>query len=425
MKNRRYEEPNEVYAIVFGHVAKTFGKVQTSKFNKIVEELGYDRVNGKGLRELAERFESDEVLDDLVQKATDGELGIEDLHSYETDRKPFEEEDKLFKVITPYQVQHQRNLQANREFNYIQRTGAYTKMLFEDLKDALLEELKGLDLSTPKKDYSMELTEEGKTLVVLISDFHIGATIEDSYHHGGYNYEILHKRLEELLTEAEKLSQSFPVEDVVCLFLGDMIEGADMRGGQKWGLEYTLAEQIAKGTKTLATVINRLENIAPVTFGAIRGNHDRLTGQANKKDSIYNDSAMYIILDTLMMLQEQGALQNTEILDNLEDMYDLDVEVRGKIIHTNHGDMLKGKGSHFAKFIKNYIIDILVTGHVHNFNIRQDEGERFHVVVGSPMGYNSYSQELQLEKTSPSQTLMLLGDNSSPIIQTVYFKEGN
>src|SRR5699024_8210835 len=102
----------------------------------------------------------------------------------------------------------------------------------------------------------------------------------------------------------------------------------------------------------------------------------------------------------------------------------LEVKVRGKVVHINHGDMLRGTGSQFSKFVKNHPVDILVTGHVHNFNIRQDDGDRFQMVVGSPMGYNAYSKELQLEKTAPSQTLMLLGEETSPIIHTVYFKEG-
>lgn len=422
MEKNTYTEPNQVYAIVFGHLLKTFGKVQAGKFNKIVEELGYDRTNVKGLRELAERFETNEELESLVEQAESGKITLEELKAYRTDKQPFKET-SLHNVITPYQTAHQRVLKANREFNKIQREGAYTKILFEDLKEDLRKEL-GL-LGTGESSFTPpKLSKSGKSLVVLLSDFHVGATIIDSYHHGGYNYDILHKRLNQLLAEAYVTAQHYDIEEVVCLFAGDMIEGADMRGGQKWGLEFSLSEQIAKGTKTLVDTLTALERIAPVRFGAIRGNHDRLTGQNNKKDSIYNDSAMYVILDTLKLLQEQGALSDTVIEDNLEDMYDLEVEVRGKIIHVNHGDMLRGTGSHFPKFISDHAIDILVTGHVHNFNIRQDNGDRFHLVVGSPMGYNSYSKELQLEKTSPSQTLMILGEDTDPIVHTVYFKEG-
>lgn len=414
-----YEEPNQVYAIVFGHLVKTFGKVQTSKFNKVVDELGYDKVSAEGLRSLAKRIEGTEELSELTDKAVKGEVSLEDINYYHTDVKPFEEE-SLFSVVTPYQVQHQRVLKANREFSKIQREGAYTKMLFEDLKKELKKDLADtysttFDGTTPK------ITENGKTLVVLLSDFHIGATIQDDFHHGGYDYSILVSRLHKLLEEAYTMAEHYSVEDVVCLFLGDAIESADMRGGQKWGLEFTLAEQVSKATKTLLDFLEQLEGIAPVTFAAIRGNHDRLTGQANKKDTIYNDSAMYIILDTLMTLQEVGALQNTEIFDNLNDMYDFELEVRGKTIHGNHGDMLKGNGSHLGKFIKTKPIDILVTGHVHNFNIRQDRDDAMHIVVGSPMGYNTYSKELLLDETAPSQTLMLMENDKSPIIQTVYF----
>lgn len=418
-----YREPNEVNAIILGVLFKTFGKAQSAKFNKIAEELGYEKTNALGLEKIANTIDSNSNLESLAINAEKGLIGLENIAKYKTEIKPFEKK-TLHEVITPYQVAHQRVLKEGREFNKLQRQGAYTKALFEDLLDDLREDLTlSGSVFGEKQDY--ELVTDGNSLVVVISDWHIGATIQDDYTHGGYDYSMLLKRLQKLLNEAREMAEIYEVEEVVCLFVGDMIEGADMRGGQKWGLEFSLSEQITKGARTLVDFLGELEEIAPVRFGAIRGNHDRLTGQANKKDSIYNDSAMYVVLDYLKMLQDFGAIPNTLIVDNQNNMYDLELKVQNKVIHVNHGDMLKGKVSHFSKFVKDHAIDILITGHVHNFNIRQDDKDRFQMVVGSPMGYNNYSEELQLEKTAPSQTLMVVGKHRDPVIQTVYFGEEN
>lgn len=424
MTNKVYKEPNEVNSLIIGVLFKTFNKAQVSKFNKIASELGYDKTNVEGLKKMTELIDDPSTMRfyEIAQDAEKGIIGLEDVYKYNTEVKPFEEK-SLHGVVTPYVVASERVKADNREFNKIQRKGAYTKALFEDLLNDLRDDLTDSG-TTFGRDQVYTVSEEGNSLVVAISDWHIGATIQNDYTHGGYNYALLVKRLQELLVEANEMAYRYDVNEVVCVFVGDMIEGADMRGGQKWGLEFNLSEQITKGARTLVDFLEELEAIAPVRFGAIRGNHDRLTGQANKKDSIYNDSAMYIVLDYLKMLQEFGALKNTEIMDNQNNMYDLEVTVQGKIIHVNHGDMLNGKVSQFPKFIKDHAIDILITGHVHNFNIRQDDKKRFQMVVGSPMGYNNYSKELQLEETAPSQTLMLLGEGKDPIIQTVYFGEG-
>lgn len=424
MDKKMYNEPNEVYAIVMGNLFKTFNKAQVSQFNKIVLELGYERTNVQGLQEIANKIDSVPALSELAMEAEEGNIGLDQIAKYKTGKIPFDDK-TLHSVITPYQVAHQRVLKENREFNKYQRQGAYTKALFEDLLVYLGAELPDFGTTFSSREVKQTATKKGTSLVVNISDWHIGATIQNDYTHGGYNYTKLIERLDTLLLETYEMASHYDIEEIVCLFAGDMIEGADMRGGQKWGLEFSMAEQIAKGTRTLADFLHELELIAPVRFGAVRGNHDRLTGQANKKDSIYNDSAMFVVLDSLKLMQDQGALPNTEIVDNQNNMYDLELTIQDKIVHVNHGDMLKGKVSHFSKFIKEHPIDILITGHVHNFNIRQDDNKRFQMVVGSPMGYNNYSEELQLEETAPSQTLMLISEGRDPIIQTVYFGEGN
>lgn len=415
------QEMQELYekaAVVLGYLAYTFNKISLANFNKIWSELGYERIKRTEFEDYADIVESDLSLHRIFGEAADGEISVEDIADYQGES--ITRGKSIHDIISPYQVQHQRVLANNREFSRIQREGAAMSILMEDLKKHLKEELHAWDV--PVKLYPLI---EGKknTLVVLISDWHIGATINKSYDHGGYNFSILQKRLNKLLSESKEVADRYQVEAITCLFVGDMIEGADMRGNQKWGLEYGIAEQISRGTTTLLDFLSALEDIAPVTFGAVSGNHDRLTGQANKKDKIYNDHAMYVILEMLMLVKASGVLPNTTIIDNLDDMGDLETTVYDKVFHVNHGEGRKITESQLKNFVKDHAVDYLITGHVHHFKAMQDDKDRLHIIVGSPMGYNDYSKSLNLNYTSPSQALLVLSEDGDQTIKNIYLAE--
>lgn len=416
-----YKQPMEVYAVVFGYLIRTFGKIQSSKVNKIVEPLEYDKINVATMKDYSEKIENDPHLLEILEKAIDGDITPDQLKKYNTDIEPIESEEELHGVLTPYMAQHQRVLKNNRYFNKIQREGAYLQILFEDMKEDLRKDLSKLEVE--KEPFEFTYTPTDNTLMVILGDWHIGATIVDHTYHGGYNYGILNRRLDYLLEEVKKKVALYKPNKIVCLYVGDLIEGADMRGGQKWQLEFDLSEQVSKGQRALMRFLGKLENIAPVIFGANRGNHDRLTGQANKKDNIYNDSSLYVILDMMFMMQEEfGALQNTHLIDNRHDMYDVQVEVNHRLIVGSHGDALKGNGSHFSKFVEDRAVSMLVTGHVHTFKVNQDNRDHLHITNGSIMGYNDYAKELKLTKTAPEQTIVILPKEESPIILPVFME---
>lgn len=190
---------------------------------------------------------------------------------------------------------------------------------------------------------------------------------------------------------------------------------------QAFDTEFTLAEQITKGTRLLIDVLSQISEVAEgnLRFGIVGGNHDRLQG--NKNEKIYNDNVAYITLDTMLNLQELGVLNGIEIIDNREDIYTIEDVVANQRIVVNHGDNLKGNVNHIPKFIKDQVFDLLITGHVHHLRVKQEDYNRQHITVGSTIGYNTYSKELHLSKTTPSQQLLFLEHDSKDIeLKTVY-----
>lgn len=416
------EEKNhyEGIAVVLGYLARTFNKITLTHFNKIWVELGNERIQRDDLEFYMDVVKEEDVFSQLFEDAIDGKVSIEDIPNYEGESIT---KDKTIKdIISPYQVQHQRTLANNREFSKVQREGAYLKMLMDDLKTDLSLEFS--ELAKPKYDFRVYDVNKGKsTTVILLSDWHVGAEVFND-HSGGYNLEVLKNRLTDLLRDVKRIVETTETESIRVYFLGDAIEGAYMRAQQSWGNELTMSEQIATFTRLITDFIMEVETFGRgVKFGIVGGNHDRLSG--DKKQNIYYDSAAYIILDTLLMLKEQGMFKLTEIIDNRDDIYRFEDTIYGKVFYAVHGDALKSNGAQINNLIKKHPIDYLVTGHVHHFKAIQEDFDRVHITVGSIMGSNDYAKEMNLSLSDASQTVLVVSEDMDPIVYTKYFNKGS
>ncbi|AVP40332.1 hypothetical protein HOS99_gp087 [Staphylococcus phage phiSA_BS1] len=412
----KFNTVEEVYAVVFGVLLRDEGKIVSSKFNKIINELGLDRVRAKEIQEIYNEIDADSYLADIKDQAIDGEITL-DIVEGVTGDKPFEDK-KLVDAVSNYVVDNKRRLAELREVRKQQEPHAYTTILMQDLR----EDFKSIEEPILDRESGITIKESNdKELVVLLSDTHIGYQFKDSKT-GGYNFEILKERIQHFVNKTVKEILERDIRNVTIYFVGDLIEHVSMRNvNQAFDTEFTLSEQITKGTRLLIDVIQQISDVTDgnLKFGMIGGNHDRLQG--NKNEKIYNDNVAYIVLDTLLNLQELELFNGIEIIDNRDDVYTIEDQVCGKSIIVNHGDTLKGNVNHIPKFIKDQVFDILITGHVHHLKVKQEDYTRQHITVGSTIGYNTYSKELNLSRTAPSQQLLFLEHNSDDIeLKTIY-----
>ncbi len=403
---------------IIAYVAKIHNAFKLSPINKLLGEFDLPKVSKQDILDLAELFaDADSDYGKVFQLFVDGEYTLEDLRVGLTGNK-------IQEVLSPYVVAHEKVLGNNREFNRIQREGAWMQILLEESDKHLEKLLKSTDLlSTFTPNVSVRPSEEhieGTELTVLIGDWHIGASVHNK-DTGGYNFSILQRRLVKYLQAIEKTAKRFNVTRIHIANLGDNIEHINMRNvNQAFEVEFPATEQIAKATRLLLDFIQKVEQLAPTNYYMIAGNHDRFQG--NKNDAVYNDSVAYVILDHLLLLQKYGAMQNTQILNNLEDVYSAEYTTGGKIVHLDHGHTLpRVPAQVIPRLIKTHPIDILVTGHVHNAFSMQEDFDRLHIINSSPMGANNYSKDLKLPATTPSQTMFLVGGFVDGIIQQTVF----
>lgn len=421
MTKRLVKEPNQIEAVIFGYLIKQYNKVQTSKMNKFLYELGMDKIDVQGLKDIEERINSHEELNKLVKETISGEVDLGNLVKMGTDDMlPLEGINPL-EIITPHVTDHYRNLRNNRAFNKQRREGAYFKILMEDYKDELVNELKDIDMNTlPVKEEGFEVKLQGSSTIVLLGDTHVGAVVENHPQIGaGYNYEILQERMGKVIDEVKYMVEAFNSDNIRIYFVGDAIENADMRNDQSFNSEFDTSEQIAKATRVIHDTIKHLEKIKPVKFGMVNGNHDRLTGTRNKKDKIYNDSAAYVILDTLIFFQEQGLLSNTEIVDNRTATHIFFDEVDGHSVVVTHGDHLKN-GDKF-KQIQEEGIDLGFSGHKHYIDMKQEDLAKVWFQGGSIMGSNTYSAENNFTRSAPSQSVIVVSEDlKGPLLYPIF-----
>lgn len=244
--SKKINDPTQIEAVVFGYLIREFGKVQTSKFNKITNELGLDRVGVDRLKEISEMVEEHEGLKELVDGAIEGKYTLEDLVHIDTNKvTPYEDLD-VYNVLSSYSPQHERVLEANRHFNRTQKNGSYLFNLMEDVKNDLKLEFRNspkiLEAVSKDKDFDAKL--DKASLIVTLSDLHVGALNDVGYK---FDYEILIKRLNKYKQEIERMVETIPgISNIRLYILGDSVEHFYMRNQQSFEAEFPYPYKLQK-----------------------------------------------------------------------------------------------------------------------------------------------------------------------------------
>lgn len=407
------EELKEFYesTLIITHLALTNQSIRVAPYNKIADAIGVPRTNITELKELTNFVLSTPELSDIMAKGQKGEIDILALLGMTP-------KETLINSL-PYISVKEENLAVQREQRSLLRLGANFDRMLSGLKDALNKELSTINFTTapPRERVS---TESSYSIVATTSDWHVGALVDKDGVLPGYSFKDLERRMEQYTDEIIDTAEMYGVDEVYLIHLGDWIEHINMRNvNQAFEAEFPATTQIAKATRLIINMLNKLSDNVNVTFGGIGGNHDRFQG--NKGDSVYNDNVAVVIMSTLQLIQEHGGLPNVTIIDNLTNIYSLECNVAGRAIKAVHGDAeKKGVDHKIPKHIKEYPVDILLMGHIHTSRTIQEDFSRFHLYCGSPMGANTYSLTNGFPTTDPMQSIIILPhDNDGYIVKNV------
>ena len=131
-QNRYLDDYNATLAVVFGSLEKSKGKVSLVNVNKIIKQLGYDRLKRKDFDHAIKEIYQNDRLSDLAKQTINGEIGLDDLKKVNGSLNS-KLEDNLNDVLTPYQSMHQATLDRAREYNQIERVAARRKNSFDSI----------------------------------------------------------------------------------------------------------------------------------------------------------------------------------------------------------------------------------------------------------------------------------------------------
>ncbi|MGG4105162.1 hypothetical protein AAXB25_14695 [Paenibacillus lautus] len=260
-------------------------------------------------------------------------------------------------------------------------------VIAEQVHGALLTEINEI---IPNHAYQerLPIIDEGR-MVVLLSDWHIGATV-DNVMGNTFNYEVAQKRIDKYLSRVKKIAHDEGITEINVVCMGDMTEHVSMRKvNQAHEAEFPLAVQIVKAYELIRNFIVGLSEDFNVTYRGIGGNHDRMNG--DKNDNIDGDSTIFVINFMVKEFIEKANVSRITYVEVDHINYSTSFYVGKYNMKFVHGDNEKGNkklASHAD--IDNTSYNVLAMGHLHHHSVREVGQNKYEIYVGSLMGANNY-----------------------------------
>lgn len=288
-----------------------------------------------------------------------------------------------------------------------------TKTIQNVLSNARFEEVLNHTFS-PIKNHN------NTRIVALITDWHIGADVD--VEDNRYNYEIAVQRINEYTERLIAIATERKVYRIDVVYMGDMVEGSFMRAGQAYGIEFPVAEQMARGGQLLIDMLLKLSQSFFTVYRGFNGNHDRMN-QSDKNGNIDGDSAMVVVNKIVKVFIDASKIQNLMYVDTHHYHAKL-IDVNGVNIKLVHGDMEKKADAgkiHNHSSRDGIIYHIIVYGHFHHYACYEVGINKFELRVGSTKGSDDYSEKLGLG-SAPSQAVIIIGEDGDIDIKRIGLK---
>lgn len=251
----------------------------------------------------------------------------------------------------------------------------------------------------------------------LPSDLHIGNTVDEDYNQ--YNYMIAQDRMRRYTQSLLNYAKMFNAHTISITTMGDLVEGTELRGNQKFDCEFHYSEQVANAQDLIMEHITTILNEGyKVDLSGVYGNHDRQVG--SKNDNIEASNATYTILENIKSIFKYMEKFSGKKFENIsfvqsDNKYKNHMdEYYGIKIRYQHGDNdAKADSYKMEKYngTDDYRYDALVFGHLHHFRHTQLNRDTFELYCPCLQGANEYGKN-QIKSTSDAgQAIIVIRDN--------------
>ena len=311
------------------------------------------------------------------------------------------------------QIQKERERQKDerRAYTNLVKSQARWEQILETIEVGLRE----ADTSKFLNDRIVKYeTEEENEAVLVVSDTHIGMTINNALN--TYNKTVCIERFDKLLEQTLKNCKVNSVKRLNVVIGGDIIEGIINTSGRVTQNE-NVVEQIFTASELLSEMLIKLSLSVPqVRVWNTNGNHARMN--KDTKESLNGESFESIIYEYVKMRVE--LLKHKEKIgwnikfneNDYPDIAVIEIENCNKLIVASHGTKdrsIKNNLSRINQYL-NIKADYYLMGHVHH-----SAHEYGCYTNGCLSGSNEYAQN-QRYNNEPIQIMLIFFENSSTLL---------
>ena len=294
--------------------------------------------------------------------------------------------------------------------------GKVTQAINKDLSSLLVDmERERKLIPRTSSIVTRKISSDKESLVVVLSDFHTGKVTRDETGTVTYNTDIALQRIEETPQRVcESLTNDHynNIDELVILFVGDMIDGEGIYPSQEVHIDRAAIEQTRGVVRSLVKMIHSFRDLFPfVRIVTTRGNHGR-TGQSvesNWDNVIYQQLELILDIygDTSIAIKNQYGNYNTTMIKGW----------KGLIRHyaPAQADTAAGR-SKFAGWYGMHEWDFLCYGHFHHWGIMTWNSLPI-FRNGSLIGGDGYAESLAVHD-NPCQLIFGVTENKLPTFIT-------
>lgn len=356
-----------------------------------------------------------EQVKDVLNELTGNDFGES------TYRKRYQAFDKMIKAnqgkfydgsAMIEELKEQRRALEREKVKFRDERRAWNKQNYIDSRveeklDILEEELLSIGRTLYEPHDITEINSDNDMLVIL-SDFHIGATYSSLT--GEYNVNIAKERLQKLLEEIIKIQKRHNSEKCYISLQGDLISGNIHKSIQVTNAEDVI-EQIKIATELVIGFAYEISKyFANVYISSVSGNHSRID---KKEEAIHSER-----LDNIIIWATGLALNGVSNIHFLERNLDngiYDLNIRGKSYIAVHGDYdsFNKTGVANLSMMLGYVPYAITFGHLHTCAV--DEAHGVKMIRGGSLGGSGDDYTLEKRLVGKASQMVCICDKNGVV----------
>ena len=278
----------------------------------------------------------------------------------------------------------------------------------------------------PTQKIKINLTPDNESLVLMLSDLHIGKKVVNHKNICIFNTEIAVKYIKKitknLLKVIHHIQKGSKIDEVVILLLGDIIDNDSIYDSQAHHIDSHIAEQVKTATRVLWELIVEIANIKgikQVRVATVRGNHGRTTfgHEESNWDNVIYDNLVYI---NSLYPKKNNIIINTQYTEfNIINVRGHNILLRHHIPNSIDTPSSKAKVSGWSDI---HDVDIICSGHWHHPKYWSYNDKPI-FYNGSLVGGDDLSERMATQ-CRPSQVLFGITEKRVPtFIHILSFKD--